>query len=126
MFVVELAGLQAVVKLAEEPIEQVSLGLAVPVSGGAAGVVVAAGTGRAAQGGHCPDGADRGEPLVVGMPVQYNSFLVAGTVDGAEPAKALSPRASAKRRRSSPSSASTRAPASFPRPGKLVMISASG
>jgi hypothetical protein len=33
VFVVELAGLQAVVKLAEEFVEQVSLGLAVPVSG---------------------------------------------------------------------------------------------
>jgi len=42
VFVVELAGLQAVVKLAEEFVEQVPLGLAVPVSGGAAGIEVAA------------------------------------------------------------------------------------
>jgi hypothetical protein len=50
MFVVGLAGLQSVVQLAEEFVEQVSLGLAVPVSGGAAGVVVAARTD--AQRGH--------------------------------------------------------------------------
>ena len=49
MFVVVLAGLKAVVKLAEELVEQVSLGLVVPVSGGAAGVVVAAGARRGAQ-----------------------------------------------------------------------------
>lgn len=45
VFVVGLAGLQAVVQLAEEFVEQVSLGLAVPVSGGAAGIEVAAGSG---------------------------------------------------------------------------------
>ena len=49
MFGVVLAGLQAVVELAEEFVEQVSLGLVVPVSGGAAGIEVAAGTGRGAQ-----------------------------------------------------------------------------
>jgi len=46
MFVVALAGLQAVVKLAEEFVEQMPLGLVVPLSGGAAGVVVAAGARR--------------------------------------------------------------------------------
>jgi hypothetical protein len=45
VFVVGLAGWQAVVQLAEELVEQVSLGLAVPVSGGAAGIEVAAGSG---------------------------------------------------------------------------------
>ena len=40
MFVVGLAGLQAVVELAEEFVEQVSLGLAVPVSGGAAALAL--------------------------------------------------------------------------------------
>ena len=49
MFVVELAGLQAVVELAEELVEQVPLGLVVPVSGGPAGVVVAACSRRGAQ-----------------------------------------------------------------------------
>ena len=51
MFVVGLAGLQAVVKLAEEFVEQVPLGLVVPVSGGAAGVVVSAGARGVAQRG---------------------------------------------------------------------------
>ena len=41
MFVVMLAGLQAVVELAEELVEQVPLGLVVPIPCGAAGVVVA-------------------------------------------------------------------------------------
>ena len=38
MFVIEPARLEAVVELAEELVEQVSLGLMVPVSGVAAGV----------------------------------------------------------------------------------------
>jgi hypothetical protein len=46
MFVVTLVGLQAVVKLAEELVEQVPLGWVVPVSGGGAGVVVAPGEAR--------------------------------------------------------------------------------
>ena len=69
MFVVELAGLQAVVKLAEELVEQVSLGLVVPVSGGAAGVVVAARARRRAQRSQRPDRADGGQPLIFDMPV---------------------------------------------------------
>ncbi len=49
MFVEVLIGLEAVVELAEEFIEEVSLGLVVPVSCGAAGIEVAAGAGRGAQ-----------------------------------------------------------------------------
>ena len=45
-------------------------------------------------------------------------FFPLARVIGADPAKAFNPRASAKRARSSPISASTRAPARFPRPGK--------
>ena len=55
MFVVELAGVQAVVQLAEELVEQVPLGLVVPVSGGAAGVEVAASIRRGAQRSQRPD-----------------------------------------------------------------------
>jgi hypothetical protein len=55
MFVVELASLQAVVELAEESVEQVPLGLVFPVSGGAAGVVVATGARRGAQRSQSPD-----------------------------------------------------------------------
>jgi hypothetical protein len=51
VFVVELAGLQAVVQLAEKSVEQVPLGLVVPVSGGAAGIVVSAGARGVAQRG---------------------------------------------------------------------------
>ena len=58
MFVVGLAGVQAVVQLAEEFVEQVSLGLAVPVSVGAAGIEVSSGAGRGAQRCQCPDRAD--------------------------------------------------------------------
>jgi hypothetical protein len=47
-------------------------------------------------------------------------------VTGADPAYALSVRASANRVRSSPISARIRAPAESLRPGKLVMISWSG
>ena len=46
MFVVEPTCLEAVVELAEELVEQVPLGLVVPVSGGAAGIEVSAGPGR--------------------------------------------------------------------------------
>ena len=46
MFIEELVGLEAVVELTEELVEQVSLGLVVPVSGGAAGIEVAAGEGE--------------------------------------------------------------------------------
>ena len=81
MFVVELAGLQAVVKLAEEFVEQVSLGLAVPVSGGAAGIEVAAGARRGAQRSQRPDRADRSQAPVFDMPVQHHGFLAAGAGD---------------------------------------------
>jgi hypothetical protein len=70
VFVVELAGVQAVVELAEEFVEQVSLGLVVPVSGGAAGVEVAASTRRGAQRSQRPDVADRGEAPVFDVPVR--------------------------------------------------------
>ena len=118
MFVVELAGLQAVVELVEELVEQVPLGLVVPVSGGAAGVEVAARAGGGAQRAQSPDRADGCQAAVFDVSVQHHGFLAAGAGDRRGPAKALSPRASAKRERSSPISASTRAPVSFPRPGK--------
>jgi hypothetical protein len=73
VFVVELAGLQAVVQLAEELVEQMPLGLVVPVSCGAAGIEVAAGAGRGAQRSQGPDRADGGEAPVFDMavPGQY-------------------------------------------------------
>jgi hypothetical protein len=86
VFIVELAGLQAVVELAEELVEQVALGLLVPVAGGAAGVAVAAGAGRGSQRRECPDRADGGQAPVLDMSVQDNGFLAAGAVTGADPA----------------------------------------
>lgn len=47
-FIEEATGLQAVVELAEELAEQVASSGAVPVSGGAAAVVVAAGSSAVA------------------------------------------------------------------------------
>ena len=81
MFVVELAGLEAVVELAEELVEQVPLGLVVPISGGAAGVVVAACARRCAKRSQSPDRADGGQAPVFDMPVQDNGFLAAGAGD---------------------------------------------
>jgi hypothetical protein len=81
VFVVELAGVQAVVELAEEFVEQVSLGLAVPVSCGAAGIEVSSGAGRGAQRRQRPDRADGGQAPVFDMPMQHNSFLAAGAGD---------------------------------------------
>ena len=81
MFVVVLAGLQAVVKLTEEFVEQVSLGLVIPVSGGAASVEVAAGARRGAQRSQGPDRADSGQSPVLDMTVQPNGFLPAGAGD---------------------------------------------
>ncbi len=52
-------------------------------------------------------------------------LLLAGVFE-ADPVKDVSSRASAKRDRSLPTSANTRAPAWFPAPGKLVMILAPG
>ncbi len=81
VFVVEPPGLEAVVQLAEELVEQVSLGLMVPVPGRAAGVEVVACTRRSAQRGQSPDRAHRGQSPVLDVPVQDNGLLAAGAGD---------------------------------------------
>ncbi len=91
MFVVELAGLQAVVQLAEEFVEQVSLGLAVPVSCGAAGIEVSSGAGRGAQRRQRPHRADGGQAPVFDMPMQHNGFLAAGAGDRRRTGEGLQP-----------------------------------
>jgi hypothetical protein len=91
VFVVEQAGVQAVVKLTEELVEQVSLGLVVPVSGGAAGIEVATGARRGAQRSQGPDRADGGQAPVLDMAVQHNGFLPAGAGDGRRPGESLQP-----------------------------------
>ena len=82
MFVVVLTGLQAVVELAEEFVEQVPLGLVVPVSGGAAGVVVSSGARGGAQRCQGPDGADGGQAAGFDMSVQHHGFLPLARVMG--------------------------------------------
>lgn len=91
MFVVELAGLQAVMELAEELVEQVPLGLAVPVSGGAAGIEVAAGARGAAQRRQRPYRADGGQAPVFDMPVCHDGFLAAGAGDRRRSGEGLQP-----------------------------------
>ena len=91
MFVVALAGMQAVVKLAEEFVEQVPLGLVVPISGGAAGIVMPAGARGNAQGGQRPDWADGGQPPVFDVPMQHNGFLAAGAGDRGSTGEGLQP-----------------------------------
>ncbi len=91
MFVVELAGLQAVVQLAEEFVEQVSLGLAVPVSCGAAGIEVSSGAGRGAQRRQRPHRADGGQAPVFDMPMQHNGFFAAGAGDRRRTGEGLQP-----------------------------------
>jgi hypothetical protein len=59
----------------------VPLGLVVPISGGAAGVVVATRARRRAQRSQCPDWADGGQAPVLDMAVQHNGFLPAGEGD---------------------------------------------
>jgi hypothetical protein len=87
--VVEAAGLQAVVELAEEFVEQVPLGLVVPVAGRAAGIEVSARSRRCAQRAECPDRADGGQALVFDVPMQHNGFLAAGAGDGRRPGVGL-------------------------------------
>jgi hypothetical protein len=72
------ARLQAVVQLAEECVEQVSLGLVVPVSCGAAGIELSSGAGRVSQRRQRPDRADGGQTPAFDMPMQHNGSLAAG------------------------------------------------
>lgn len=81
MFVAELAGVQAVWSWPRSVVEQVPLGLVVPVPGGAAGIVVSECAGGVAQCSQRSDGADRGETPIFDMSLQHNSFLAAGAGD---------------------------------------------
>ncbi len=67
MFVVELAGVHAVVELAEEFVEQVPLGLMIPVCGSSACVEVTTGPRGSAQRCQGPDGAYGVEAAVFDM-----------------------------------------------------------
>ena len=91
VFVVAQAGLKPMMKLTEEFVEQVSFGLVVPVSGGAAGVVVTAGAGRGAQRSQDPDRADGGQSPALDVPLRDNGLLAAGTGDGGRAGESLQP-----------------------------------
>ena len=126
MFVVGLAGLQSVVQLAEEFVEQVSLGLAVPVSGRAAGIEVSAGAGRGAQRRQRPDRADGGQAPVFDMPMQHNGFLAAGAGDRRGSGEGFQPAGIGEAGAVVADLGQHPGTGQVPRPGKLVMISASG
>lgn len=79
VLVVELAGVQAAMQLAEKFVEQVSLWLVLPVFGGAAGIEVAAGPWGGAQRCQGPDPADTVEASVLDMAMHYYGFLASGT-----------------------------------------------
>ncbi len=68
-FVEEFAGGEAVVELAEESVEQVSLSLMVPVSAGAASIEMPSGSGGRLQGAERPDRSRCGESPVLDVPV---------------------------------------------------------
>jgi hypothetical protein len=87
VFVVGLAGVEAVVQAADESVEQVALGGGgVSVAGGSAWVVVGSGAGRGGQGGERPDLADSGQALVLDPAVHHGQLLPLARVTGAEPA----------------------------------------
>jgi hypothetical protein len=78
VLVVGLAGLEAVVETADEPVEQVALGGDVTVAGGSAAVVVSSGPGSGDQGGEGPEVAGGGEALDLNPSVHHREGLAAG------------------------------------------------
>lgn len=91
MFVVETAGLEAVVELTEEFVERASLCMLVPVTRGAASVEVVSRSGRSPERPHGPDGADNGQAPVFDLAVQDHRFLAAGPGGGCGPGEGLQP-----------------------------------
>lgn len=81
-FVVAGAGLEAVVQLSEELVEQVSLGLVVPVSAVSAGLIVAVGSRGCFERRECPERAGGGEAVVLDASVGDDGLLAAGTGHG--------------------------------------------
>lgn len=80
-FVVGLSGLQAVVELSEEFVEQVPFGFLEPVAFGSACLVVSPRFGRGFQRCHRPDRTCGGEATVFDARVRDDGFLAAGAVD---------------------------------------------
>lgn len=92
------------------------------VAGDAAFPVAGFGGFAVGGGDEGPEPADGGEAVVLDRPAGDGDRAPDVRATGADPAYALSTRASEKRMRSSPISARTRAPVESARPGKLVMI----
>ena len=80
-FVEEFAGGEAVVELAEESVEQMSLSLMVPISASAASVEMPSGSGGRLEGAERPDRSRCCQSPVLDVPVQDEGFLPAGTGD---------------------------------------------
>ncbi len=126
-FVEEFAGGEAVVELAEESVEQMSLSLMVPISASAASVEMPSGSGGRFRGAERPDRSRCCQSPVLDVPVQDEGFLPAGTGDrgstgvGLESARSREPvSVVTDLRRVLPGSGECA------EPGKLVMIFASG
>jgi hypothetical protein len=117
-----LAGLQAVVALAGHAVIEVAQGRGVAVAVVAARQVVSAGGSLAAGGNERPDESEGGKPVVLHVPVGDADAAPRSFVTGADPAKAFNARASTNRVRSSPISASSRAPVRAASPTNEVMI----
>ena len=113
--------LQAVVELAEEFVEQVAGGGSVAVAVFSPPPVVLA--GGLAVGGRRerPHPADVGEPVVLDMAVGDRDGSPRGAGDGCRSGVGLQRPGIGEPARSSPISASTRAPVESASPGKLVM-----
>jgi hypothetical protein len=80
-FVVELAGVQAVMQLAEELVEQVSLRLGVTVAVVSASPVVRVGSRRRAQRAQGPQEPGMGESLIFDVAMSDDTAFTAGASD---------------------------------------------
>ncbi len=81
-FVEEFAGDEAVVELAEESVEQVSLSLVVPVPPAcASGIEMSPGSGGTLGGAERPDRSCCSQSSVLDVPVQDEGLFPAGTGD---------------------------------------------
>jgi len=121
-----VAGLKAVIELTQEPVEDVTQCGGVPVTVCSTPVILVFDRARSRIAAKAQTNPTAASLFFSTCRWVTQVLRPDARVTGAEPANALSPRASANRPRSSPISAKTRAPVASPSPGKLVMISKSG
>jgi hypothetical protein len=114
--------LEAVVELTDEPVEQVPLRGGVTISVFLSPAVVLASRLAVRGCGERPDPSGGSQSVVLDRRWVMEMEGPDARVMGADPAWAFSARASANRVRSSPISATTRAPVESAKPRKLVMI----